>query len=80
MHLVKHAKYAKQGWESLHSVYQPRNLLRASTLKTQIMSYRCYQDMDISKWLNNIQELYNSLCDLDTDRMTNREFALANPP
>ena len=33
--------------------------------------------MDVSKWLNNIQELYNSLCDLDTNYMTDWEFFLA---
>lgn len=77
LHLVKRAKYAKQAWESLRSVYQPRNSLRAATIKGQIMSYRCESNMNISKWLNDMQTLYNSLCDLDTERMTDRDFALA---
>jgi hypothetical protein len=33
--------------------------------------------MNIAKWLNDMQHLYNSLCDLNTDRMSDREFALA---
>ena len=33
--------------------------------------------MDVAKWLDDMQELYNSLCDLDTDCMSDCEFALA---
>jgi hypothetical protein len=77
LHLVKRAKYAKRAWEALRSVYQPRNSLRASTIKGQIMAYRCQSDMDVAKWLNDMQRLYNSLCDLDPDSMTDRDFAHA---
>jgi len=77
LHLVQHAKYAKQAWEALRSTYQPRNSLRAATIKAQIMSYRCTSDMNIAKWLTDMQRLYNSLCDLDTERMSDRDFALA---
>ena len=77
LHLVHSAKYAKQAWDSLRSVYQPRNSLRAATIKGQIMTYRCTADMNITKWLTDMQRLYNSLCDLDTERMSDRDFALA---
>jgi hypothetical protein len=77
LHLVKRVHYAKQAWDSLRSVYQPRNSLRAATIKGQIMTYRCQSDMNIAKWLTDMQRLYNSLCDLDTERMTDRDFALA---
>jgi hypothetical protein len=77
LHLVKRTKYAKQAWESLRSVYQLRNSLRASTIKGQIMAYRCQPDMNIVKWLTDMQRLYISLCDLNTDRMSDRDFALA---
>jgi hypothetical protein len=33
--------------------------------------------MNVTKWLTDMQQLFNSLCDLETDRMTNREFTLA---
>ena len=33
--------------------------------------------MDVAKWLDDMQELYNPLCDLDTDCMSDREFAFA---
>jgi hypothetical protein len=77
LHLVKCAKYAKQAWDSLCLVYQPRNSLWATTIKGQIMAYCCNNNMDIALWLTDMQHLYNSLCDLDTDRMTDHEFALA---
>jgi gag-polypeptide of LTR copia-type len=77
LHLVKRSEYAKRAWESLRSVYRPRNSLRTSTIKAQIMTYRCQSDMNVAQWLNDMQALYNSLCDLDTDRMTDRDFALA---
>ena len=41
------------------------------------MAYRCQSDMNIAKWLNDMQRLYNSLCNLDVDRMTDHDFALA---
>lgn len=33
--------------------------------------------MNIAKWLTDMQRLYISLCDLNTDRMRDRDFALA---
>jgi gag-polypeptide of LTR copia-type len=77
LHLVKRAIYAKQAWESLRSIYQPRNSLRATTIKGHIMTYRCQSDMNVAKWLNDMQSLYNSLCDLDIEHMSDRDFALA---
>ena len=40
------------------------------------MTYCCTPDMNVTNWLNNMQHLYNSLCDLDTNHMSNREFTL----
>ena len=77
LHLIKSAIYAKQAWESLRSVYQPRNSLHASTLKSDIITYRCQPSMNIACWLNNMQRLYNTLCGTDTDCMMDRHFALA---
>jgi hypothetical protein len=77
LHLAQKAQYAKQAWENLRSVYQPRNSLRAATIRGQIMTYRCGPDMNVAKWLNDMQCLYNSLCDHDNERMSDRNFALA---
>jgi gag-polypeptide of LTR copia-type len=77
LHLVKRAKYAKNAWDSLRSVYRPRNSMRAATIKGHIMAYRCQSDMDVAKWLSDMQVLHNSLCDLDTEHMSDRDFALA---
>ena len=77
LHLIKSAIYAKQAWESLRSVYQPRNSLHASTLKSDIITYRCQPSMNIVRWLNDMQRLYNTLCGTDTDCMTDHHFTLA---
>lgn len=77
LYLVKDAKYAKQAWESLRSMYRPQNSLRAATIKRQIMSYRCQSDMNIAQWLTDMQRLYSSLCILDTDSMSDSDFALS---
>jgi hypothetical protein len=76
LHLVKRTQYVKKAWNSLHLLYQPRNSLHATTIKGQIMGYHCQPDMDVAKWLNDMQLLHNSLCDLDTERMPDRDFAL----
>jgi gag-polypeptide of LTR copia-type len=65
LHLVKHTKYAKKAWKALRSVYQPHNFLRTSIIRGQLTSYCCTSNMNIFKWLNDMQRLYNSLCDLD---------------
>ena len=75
LHLVEPIKYAKQAWENLRSFYQPPDPFRATAIKRQIMSYRCQSDMDVAKWLNDMQRLHHSLC--DTERMSDRDFALA---
>ncbi len=77
LHLVQDVTYAKQAWESLRSFYQPHNSLHATSMKGQIMTYHCTSDMNVTSWLNDMQHLYNSLCDLETDHMSNREFTLA---
>jgi hypothetical protein len=77
LHLIKRVQYAKQAWESLHSVYQPCNSLRATTIKAQIMAYCCQSDMNVAKMAQDMQTQYNFLCDLDTDHISNRDFALA---
>ena len=77
LHVVKRVKYAKQAWESLRSAYRLQNLFLAATIKAQIMTYRCQSDMNIAKWLTDMHRLYNLLCELDMNFMSNRDFALA---
>lgn len=67
LHLVKSATYAKEAWDALRSYYQPQNSLCAATIKGQIMAYRCTPDMNIEKWLSDMQRLYISLCDLELE-------------
>ena len=67
LHSAQNAPYTKQAWENLRSVYQPWNSSRAATLKGNIMTYRCTSDMNTARWLIDMQQLYNSLCDLKID-------------
>src|ERR1019366_3368520 len=77
MHLIKRLPYAKQAWQSLQSTYQPRNTLRAATLKTDITAFRSQPHMDVVHWLNDMQQFFNTLCDIDPDAMTDSAFAIA---
>ncbi len=77
LHLVLGVTHAKDAWECLRSVYQPQNSARAAAIKGQIMTYCCTADMDVTKWLMDMQRLYTTLCGLKVEHMTNREFALA---
>jgi hypothetical protein len=76
LHLIQNIKYAKQAWDNLRSMYQSQNSLQAATIKGQIMAYCCTVDMNMAKWLNDMQCLYNSHCDLDIDRMSDQCFTL----
>jgi hypothetical protein len=40
------------------------------------MTYRCLPEMNITKWINDMQRLYNSLCDLDLDCLSDHDFTL----
>jgi hypothetical protein len=76
LHLIQHTTYVKHTWEALRSVYQPQNSLHATTIKAQIMFYHCTPDLKVSTWLNDMQNLYNLLCDLNIEHMTDHDFAL----
>lgn len=77
LHLVQNVKYAKQAWENLCNVYQSRNSLHAATIKGQLMTHQCTSEMNVATWLNDMQNLYSLLCDLDVECMSDRDFALA---
>ena len=77
LHLIEDTSYAKIAWERLRSAYQPRNSLRATSLKKDITTYRCTPDMDIGQWLHNVKELFSSLTCMDRDRLSEREFIVA---
>jgi hypothetical protein len=77
LHSAQNAKYAKQAWENLHSVYQLQNSLHVATIKGHIMTYQCTPNMNTAIWLNDMQCLYNSLCDLEIEQMSDCKFALA---
>jgi hypothetical protein len=41
------------------------------------VGYRCEEGMDVGKWLDDMQRMYNDLVDRDSSRMSDKDFALA---
>lgn len=76
IHLVKQVRYAKQAWQCLRSVYQPLNPPGAASIKDSIVAYRCTSDMDVARWVDDMQRLYNTLCNMDTECLSDRCFTL----
>lgn len=76
IHLFKQVRYAKQAWQCLRSVYKPLNPLGAASIKDSIVAYRCTSDMDVAQWVDNMQRLYNTLCNMDTECLSDRCFTL----
>ncbi len=76
LHLMQHVQHAKQARDNLHSHYQPRNLLCTATIKSQLITYCCTPDMNLTTWLTDLQKLYNSLCNLGHEHMSDHKFAL----
>jgi hypothetical protein len=67
----------KQAWKSLRSFYQPRNTLRATILLDNVTSNKCHRNSDVGNWLNEMQQSYNALCDVDPDSLSDAKFGLA---
>ena len=67
LYLVEDAIHAKKAWLGLSANYQPTNAFRASTLENDIICYRCAPDMDVKHWLDDMQHLYYSLCEMNKD-------------
>src|SRR5258707_10832340 len=55
LNLLLGITHAKDAWECLHSNYQPQNSVRAVAVKGQIMTYHCTMDMNMAKWLTDMQ-------------------------
>jgi hypothetical protein len=74
--LVKHALYAKDAWNSLRSVYLPRNSHCIQALTNDITTFHLTPGLDLREWIDGIEILYNDLCDLDSEAMSDRTFVL----
>ena len=55
LHLLLGITHAKDAWECLRSNYQPQNSARAAAVKGQIMTYCCMTDINVAKWLTDMQ-------------------------
>ena len=55
LHLLLGITYTKDAWECLCSNYQPQNSARAVAVKGKIMTYCCMTDINMAKWLTDMQ-------------------------
>jgi gag-polypeptide of LTR copia-type len=76
IHQVKCTVYAKDTWNSLRSIYLPRNAHHIQSLTNDITTFCLTPDLDLREWIDVIQILYNDLCDLDSEAMSDRTFML----
>lgn len=78
IHLVQNVPYAAQAWANLREYYRPFNSNRAQSIKKDIFAYQCGPNMDVAKWLNDLQRLYSLLGDMGTNNsLSDREFTCA---
>jgi hypothetical protein len=75
MYLVKCCDTAKDIWDNLKATLQPANATRSITLVQQISGYCFHSHYNIGKWLNNLERLRDSLCDIDPNAMSGQEYA-----
>jgi hypothetical protein len=74
MPLVSRCTTAKEAWDNLHTEFVPSNVLRSSTIRRQMLGYRCDADMNVSDWINNMRNLYDQLLEIDETKMTDEDF------
>ena len=78
IYLIQNTSYAAQAWINLRKYYQPHNSSRSQAIKKEIFSSQCSLNMDVTRWLNDMQRLYNLLGDMDANStLPDREFTCA---
>jgi hypothetical protein len=73
---IRNITYASEAWESLRTHYQRQNASIATLKASDLQAYRCTTSMDIIEWLNDMQQLYNELVDMDADVLSDHNFAI----
>ena len=74
LYLVKHANYAAEAWASLRVALQPSNSIRALAIKQRIISYMCEPGFNTATWLDDCQQMYDELYNMDSESMSDVEF------
>jgi gag-polypeptide of LTR copia-type len=78
IYLIQNTPYAAQAWNNLCDYYQPHNSSRSQVIKKDIFSSQCSPNMDVARWLNDMQHLYSLLGDMDANStFPDREFTCA---
>ena len=74
-HIAKPAKTARDAWENLRDEYRSVNVMRATRLKTNILSYKFLDGYRMASWRDDMQHMYQELCDIDDKALPNDKFA-----
>jgi gag-polypeptide of LTR copia-type len=78
IYLIQNTPYAAQAWSNLRDYYQPHNSSRSQAIKKDIFSSQCGPNLDVARWLNDMQRLYSLLGDMDANStLPDREFTCA---
>ena len=75
LHRVKHIPYASQVWESLCLQFIKPNSALFNSNKSTHITYLCTPEMDVVNWLDDMQQLYDDLTNIDPDALSDHEFA-----
>ncbi|KAF8232879.1 hypothetical protein L208DRAFT_1377476 [Tricholoma matsutake] len=74
-HEVQSAKTAKEAWESLKAEYHSVNVMRVTHLKSYILGYKFVDSYKMANWRDDMQRMYQELCNVDDNTLPNDEFA-----
>jgi hypothetical protein len=75
LHLVQTAKTANDAWENLKAEYRSVNAMSATRLKTNILGYKFLEGYKMANWRDDMQRMYQELCDVDDRALSDDEFA-----
>lgn len=75
LHLVKPCQFAREAWLCLKAEYRSVNSMKATRLKQNILGYNYVEGWNVTNWRNDMQRMYQELCDIDSSLMSDDEFA-----
>ena len=74
-HIAKPGKTARDAWENLRDEYHSVNAMRATQLKTNILSYKFLDGYRMTNWQDDMQHMYQELCDINNKALSDNNFA-----
>lgn len=72
--LFEDFKTAKEVWDALAVEYRPINRLQGSTLFWQLIGFACRDDMDPTKWVDQIRTIFGKLKKQNLKTLSDADF------